>query len=93
MGLKTLTILLLFIGTIILQIFLSRIESKWLGYILPGMYLVLAFIVSTGFMIYDGNIMSIIYGFLVLSIPSMILFVLYEIVSLTTWRKKGREMK
>ena len=44
--------LVLLVGVVALQVFLSRRESKWLGLILPGVSLLIALMMSLGFILY-----------------------------------------
>ncbi len=69
--------LIVFTGIILLQIFLSKQKNKWLGLVLPTLHLIIASIGSFGLMIYDGQILPILIGFFMLSIPSIILLLIY----------------
>lgn len=69
--------LVVFTGSILLQVFLSKQKSKWLGLVLPAIHLTLAFIGSFGLMMYDGQILTILFGFFILSIPAIILLLVY----------------
>jgi hypothetical protein len=69
-------------GIIILQIFLSKRENKWLGLILPmisflfsimSVFTVIVFFGKSS----DQNIMQFIMLFLVYNIPTIILLVIY----------------
>ena len=64
-------------GSILLQIFLSKQKNKWLGLVLPALYLIVAFIGSFGLMIYDGQILPILIVFFILSIPVVILLLIH----------------
>lgn len=50
--LNTVIILLIFIGLIILQVFLSKRNNKWLGLILPLIFLIIAIFASIAMPIY-----------------------------------------
>lgn len=64
-------------GSILLQLFLSKQKNKWLGLVLPAIHLIIAFIGSFGLMAYDGQIMPILIGFFMLSIPAIILLLIH----------------
>lgn len=68
---------IIFSGSILLQIFLSKQKNKWLGLVLPALYLIIAFIGSSGLMMYDGQILPILIGFFLLSIPTIILLLIH----------------
>lgn len=69
--------LIVFSGSILLQVFLSKQKNKWLGLVLPALHLMIAFIGSFGLMIYDGQILPILFVFFMLSIPTIILLLIY----------------
>jgi len=60
-----------------LQIFLSLQKNKWLGLILPVIYVGLALFLSLGAMIYTGDIFPIILALLLYLIPAVINFAIY----------------
>lgn len=72
--LKVLFVLFIFIlisiGLLFLQIYLSKKENKWLGVFIP----VLSFCSATLFAIFNGSSLGI---FVVLNIPTVIYFVVY----------------
>ena len=77
---NVLLILVLGVGGIVLQIFLSKKESKWLGLILP----IIALGVSLLFVLNVANIgepstvvVTLISSFLLLNIPTAVLLVIY----------------
>ena len=72
-----LAVLAIFIGLIVLQIYLSLQKNKWFGLILPILYLLFAAFASFGSMMYTGEIAPIIMIFILLSIPAIINFVIY----------------
>lgn len=72
--------LIIFSGSILLQIFLSKQKSKWLGLVLPAIHLIFAFIGSFGLMIYDGQILPILIVFFILSIPVVILLLIHFVI-------------
>lgn len=69
--------LIVLTGSILLQIFLSKQKNKWLGLVLPAIHLIIAFTGSFGLMIYDGQILPIIIVFFMLSIPTVVLLLIY----------------
>lgn len=68
---------LLFLGFIALQIFLSLRDNKWYGLVLPALYLLMAAFAAFAQMVYTGDIMPILLTFLMLSIPAGVNFVIY----------------
>lgn len=84
--------LILGVGTILLQIFLSRRESKWLGLILPGLSLLVSLlycmnIMATGDLMQD--IILVFTTFFIANIPTMIFLLIYFICR-KDHRKKGQ---
>lgn len=72
--------LLIIVGAILLQIFLSRKINKWLGIILPSMTFIISFIFVFNIMntpsIHQSFILSII-TFFITNIPTSILIAIY----------------
>lgn len=71
-----------FVGIILLQIFLSKRESKSLGLILPGINVIFSIIGVLGMAFYQNEsitqiIIQIIMVFLLLNIPTIILMAVY----------------
>jgi hypothetical protein len=64
-------------GLTVLQVFLSLRKNRWLGFILPALYLLFAFFASFGQMIYTGSILPIVITFIMMSIPAIINFAIY----------------
>ncbi|MCD7830155.1 MAG: hypothetical protein LUG58_06935 [Clostridiales bacterium] len=82
------TILLVFflvlpIGTIVLQIFLSRMESRVPGLILPGLNLVVSVLTVLLMVAYVGSlaevIATILSTLLLFNIPTIILLLIYSV--------------
>ncbi|AFS77504.1 hypothetical protein Curi_c04290 [Gottschalkia acidurici 9a] len=74
--------LLLLAGVVILQIFLSQKENKWLGLILPIINVILSIMVLLGIVSYSNEAFGIIVIqnvmlFLMCNIPTMILLAIY----------------
>ncbi|MFT5872158.1 MAG: uncharacterized membrane-anchored protein YitT (DUF2179 family) [Clostridium sp.] len=79
---KTITMGIFLLGIIILQIFLSKRENKWLGLILPIInvfFSTMAVLVSAAFtgQPIDQSIMQLIMEFLVSNISTIILIAIY----------------
>jgi len=74
--------ILIFIGLIILQVFLSKKESKWPGLILPGCSIIIALTaaLSAGvFIVRGAPIITAILLFLFCSIPTLVYTIIYII--------------
>ena len=73
--------LLIFIGgLIILQVFLSRLENKWSGLILPSISLLFSLIPVLSIAVFDRGLNIIITSvlvFLLFNIPTAIFFTIY----------------
>ena len=81
------------IGTVILQVFLSRMENKWIGLILPALSFFIASIIGIGRIIYDFQtsfsvILADILTFLLYNIPTAIFLLIY-----LTCREKFKKNK
>lgn len=85
-----LTIILLLTA---LQVFLSMQKNKWLGLVLPALYLFFAFFGSFGSMMYTGDIKPIIMVFLLLSIPAVINYVIYLACRAKVKEKNNNEIE
>lgn len=75
-------ILALFVGTIYLQMFLSKKDSAWLGLILPILFFLASLIVPFGMMapengVTGGFLLSVLLVFLLANIPTIILISVY----------------
>lgn len=60
-----------------LQIFLSLQKNKWLGLVLPVIYIGIALFLAFGAMIYTGDILPILMAFLIYLIPAIINIAIY----------------
>jgi len=60
-----------------LQIFLSLQKNKWLGLVLPAIYVGLALFLSLGAMIFTGDIVPILFALLLYLIPAFINIAIY----------------
>ncbi|MFZ7131990.1 MAG: hypothetical protein ACOWWR_06490 [Eubacteriales bacterium] len=81
----------LFIGCILLQIYLSKKESPWLGLILPGLSLLSSLFCVIGMFTINtylnhhfvkptsGMFISILVVFIFTNIPTLILWVIYSV--------------
>ncbi len=80
-----LTILLLIsLGFIVLQVFLSRSKSKYLGLILPIISFVIGLVITISVFLYEGAIVGgAIIVFFLMQIPTIIYLVVYIIVRST----------
>lgn len=74
----TLILLALLVGIILLQIFLSRRESRWPGLVLPGLCVLFSLCAAVGLALFsfvpsqDSGLDTVI-------IPALLVFVLYNI--------------
>lgn len=74
----TLIFLVLLVGIVLLQIFLSRRESRWPGLVLPSLTFLLSLCVSVGLALFmvvptqDSGLGTVV-------IPSLLVFILYNI--------------
>ncbi len=82
-------LIILWIGSIILQIFLSKMKNKWAGLILPTIIFFIALIatIQTAIEI-DAGITAILGGFLIGNISTMIYLLIYFFV-----RRKKKNKK
>ncbi|MDR0951327.1 MAG: hypothetical protein LBM18_00160 [Oscillospiraceae bacterium] len=72
--------LAIFAGIIILQVYLSKKESKILGLILPGVFFLLSFIPVLGLTLSvnsSGFYLSVFFVFLLSNLPTLILLAIY----------------
>ncbi|MFA9380181.1 MAG: hypothetical protein ACERKO_03875 [Acetanaerobacterium sp.] len=73
--------LVLLAGVIVLQVFLSKKENRWLGLILPIITFAFSLIVALGNTAYVNDIgqtlMVVLVAFLLFNIPTAILVVIY----------------
>lgn len=60
-----------------LQIFLSLQKNKWLGLVLPVIYVGIALFLSLGAMIYTGDIVPILLALMLYLIPAILNFAIY----------------
>lgn len=83
----TLILLALLVGIVLLQIFLSRRESRWPGLILPGLSFLFSLCVAVGMVLFtyvhlpDNNLEDVVIPSLLLffqcNIPTCILLAIY----------------
>lgn len=88
-GINLIIFLVLIVGGILLQVFLSKRENKWLGLILPGLtflysILMVLSIVTFSYMepgggLNPGIIFPIIGVFLMGNIPTFVLLIIYMV--------------
>ena len=89
-------IIIVAVAMIVLQIFLSRKENKWLGFILPiitfcfSLIAVLNFVATTG-KDTPADVLGIFLTFLLYNIPTAILLVIYAACKGN--RKKQRDLE
>jgi len=81
-----LIVLLILVCVVLLQIFLSRIESKWPGLVLPALCFVCSLIVPFNAIV--ANV-AIIYAWLIVNIPTIILLLVY-FVCRQQYKKKNQ---
>ena len=78
-----LLMLAVFAGVILLQIYLSKRESKWLGFILPVITFLIAVMTVLGMAVYIGAggsgslVLQVIVTFCLCNIPTVILLGIY----------------
>ena len=87
-----LIVLLVFlVGCVVLQIFLSRRENKWLGLILPGLSFLGSLVPLLSLMAYDSagrTILAVLALLLLGNIPTLIMLAIYW-ASREKWRVKN----
>ena len=82
MRLNIILSVVILVGMIALQVFLSNRENKWLGLILPGIWVVITTLASL-FAVQDPEVpalaqaLSMVLGLLLANIPSLILLAIY----------------
>lgn len=93
-----LILLVIFIGTIVLQIFLSTRKSKGVGLILPAVTFAFSIILLAGVTLYVApaptgvDVLMLIIGFMVpTNIPTIILLVIYAICRLVRKDRNDNE--
>ncbi len=76
---RTLVFLLFIAGVIVLQIFLSKRESKWPGLVLPIISFLISFIYPLNMAIpsVGGFIFALVLGWLIANIPTIVLLTIY----------------
>lgn len=76
---RTLVVLLFIAGVIVLQIFLSKRESKWPGLVLPIISFLISFIYPLNMAIpsVGGFVFALILGWLIANIPTIVLLTIY----------------
>ncbi len=75
-------LVVLLVGCIILQVFLSRRESPWPGLVLPGLSLLLSLIPLLNVAVLPGSgagnvLTALLLVFLLYNIPTLVLLVIY----------------
>lgn len=81
-SISIIVLLILLVGSILLQIFLSKRDSRWPGLVLPGITLIYSLIVVFAMTAYVGEpigavILRVIGIFLLTNIPTLILLAIY----------------
>ena len=84
-----LILLLVIICVILLQIFLSRTESKWPGLVLPVLSFVCSLIIPLNMIVANGVVLL---AWLIVNIPTVILLLVYFICR-EKYRKKNQMEK
>ncbi len=81
--------LAIFVGLIVLQVFLSRSKNKALGRIIPTIFFIigLLFSVITVFNIVEGTAFDFVMAFILPQISTIIFYVIYLIVRSTAKEK------
>ena len=76
---RILVVLLFIAGVIVLQIFLSKRESKWPGLVLPIISFLISFIYPLNMAIpsVGGFVFALILGWLIANIPTIVLLTIY----------------
>lgn len=77
---NTLIVLVILVGAILLQIYLSKSENKWLGLILPLItlgYSILAVLNIIAFTSVTSTVFTAIYVFAIFNISTVILLAIY----------------
>lgn len=75
-------LVVLLVGSIVLQVFLSRRESPWPGLVLPGLSLLLSLIPLLNVAVLPGSgagnvLTALLLVFLLYNIPTLVLLVIY----------------
>ena len=79
-------VFLVWLGTFILQIFLSKADNPWLGLILPGVTFGVILYICT----YAPDFDTVWYGLTRANIPTAVYLLTYFIVRIVRKRKKNR---
>lgn len=79
---NTALLLLLVAGLLILQVYLSKMQSKWPGLIIPGVYFLLASSIGVGRLLYNIQttlpvILGDLFTLVLFNIPTAVLMVIY----------------
>lgn len=88
---NTVLLLLLVAGLLMVQVFLSKMQSKWPGLIMPGVYFLLATAVGIGRLFYNLQttlpvILGDLFALVLFNIPTAVLMVIYF-----SCRKKNKQ--
>jgi len=89
-------LLVILIGMVFLQIYLSKRKNKWLGLILPGICLGYSLLIVFGYMAYAGmstgtEIGMMAGAFVMANIPTVVLLAIY--IACREKFKKNKEME
>ncbi|MDV0446186.1 hypothetical protein MsAg5_00120 [Methanosarcinaceae archaeon Ag5] len=90
---NTVVLFLILIGIVVLQVFLSRRENKWLGLVLPALSVLFSLFTVFGMYAYVGQpvsqiVIQTIMIFLMTNIPTVILLVIYAACRESLKKKK-----
>lgn len=78
---NTITLLVILVGIVLLQIFLSRRESRWPGLVLPSLTFLLSLCVTFGAALY-AYVPTEHQSFGDILVPTLLLFLMYNIPTL-----------
>lgn len=84
---RTMIVLLFLIGIVLLQIFLSKRENRWLGLIIP----IISFLFSVIALLNALGFAAAISAFIISNIPTLILLAIY--IACREKRKKNKEIE
>lgn len=89
-------LLVILIGMVFLQIYLSKRKNKWLGLILPGICFGYSLLIVFGYMAYAGmsagsTLVMVAGAFVMANIPTIVLIAIY--VACREKFKKNKEME
>lgn len=89
-------LIVIFAGIVALQIFLSKKENKWPGLTLPAIFVFFSLMAVLGITLYGNgkigqNVLRILFIFVTLNIPPLILLAIY--FACREKRKKNKEIE